>query len=185
MIGEPPGAEGGRRPPDSAAVSPRLPRRTILWLSLVGGCGSLMMFYWAGAHSIPWRYAIYPALLNSGATDAHIAVAFVTVLLVGVLHFLWETGLRCVRAWHDFAPGEKGVAAPKERLARRLDPEKRSTHAPIPGYALCTGLVAKKLDNGGGGQCQHRAEPSTGGGPQKTYFTEVFSHAFSHRKKDG
>jgi heme/copper-type cytochrome/quinol oxidase subunit 1 len=58
-----------------------------------------MMFYWAGAHSVPRRYAVYPELLKSGATDARIALAFVTLFLVGVLYFLWETGRRCVRAY--------------------------------------------------------------------------------------
>jgi cytochrome c oxidase subunit 1 len=77
----------------------KLARRMILWLFLIGGYGFLMMFFWAGAHSIPRRYAVYPALLGSGATDAHIAVAFISLFLIGVLYFLWETGRRCVRAY--------------------------------------------------------------------------------------
>ena len=77
----------------------KLARRSILWLFLIGGYGFVMMFFWAGANSIPRRYAVYPALLKSGVTDAHIAVAFATVLLIGVLYFLWETGRRCIRAY--------------------------------------------------------------------------------------
>jgi cytochrome c oxidase subunit 1 len=77
----------------------KLARRSILWLFLIGGYGFVMMFFWAGANSIPRRYAVYPALLKRGVTDAHIAVVFATVLLIGVLYFLWETGRRCVRAY--------------------------------------------------------------------------------------
>lgn len=77
----------------------KIARRVILWLLLVGGYGFVMMFYWAGAHSIPRRYADYPTLLQSGATDAHIALVFISLLLIGVLYFLWETGRRCLKAW--------------------------------------------------------------------------------------
>lgn len=74
-------------------------RRAILGLLLVGGYGFVMMFYWAGAHSIPRRYAVYPTELLSGATDARIALGFVTLVLLAALLYLWETGRRLVRAY--------------------------------------------------------------------------------------
>ena len=76
-----------------------LMRRTILWLLVVGGYGFLSMFYWAGAHSVPRRYATYPAELLQGVTYARVAVAFVTLILIAALLYLWETGKRFVKAF--------------------------------------------------------------------------------------
>jgi cytochrome c oxidase subunit I len=67
-------------------------------LLLIGGYGFLSMFYWAGAHSVPRRYAIYPLEVSQGILYARIAVGFISVLLVGILLYLWETGKRCIRA---------------------------------------------------------------------------------------
>lgn len=67
-------------------------------LLLIGGYGFLSMFYWAGAHSVPRRYAIYPAEVAQGTLYARIAVGFISVLLIGILLYLWETGKRCIKA---------------------------------------------------------------------------------------
>jgi len=67
-------------------------------LLLIGGYGFLSMFYWAGAHSVPRRYAIYPLEVSQGTLYARIAVGFITVLLLGILLYLWETGKRCLKA---------------------------------------------------------------------------------------
>jgi cytochrome c oxidase subunit I len=56
------------------------------------------MFYWAGAHSVPRRYAVYPLEVAQGTHYARIAVVFITVLLLGILLYLWETGKRCLKA---------------------------------------------------------------------------------------
>jgi len=82
-----------------------LPEKTLLSkltmiLLLLGGYGFLSMFYWAGAHSVPRRYAIYPAEVAQGTLYARIAFGFITVLLCGILLYIWETGKRCLKAFH-------------------------------------------------------------------------------------
>ena len=67
-------------------------------LLLRGGYGFLAMFYWGGANSVPRRYAIYPREVMQGTLYARVAVGFVTILLCGILLYLWETGKRCVKA---------------------------------------------------------------------------------------
>jgi cytochrome c oxidase subunit I len=67
-------------------------------LLLIGGYGFLAMFYWGGANSVPRRYAIYPHEVMQGTLYARVAVGFVTILLCGILLYLWETGKRCLKA---------------------------------------------------------------------------------------
>jgi len=67
-------------------------------LLLIGGYGFVSMFYWAGAHSVPRRYAVYPLEVAQGTLYARVAVGFITVLLAGILLYLWETGKRCLKA---------------------------------------------------------------------------------------
>jgi hypothetical protein len=55
------------------------------------------MFALGGAHSVPRRFATYPQELAQGVGYARVAVAFIGVLLAGVLLYLWDTGRRCVR----------------------------------------------------------------------------------------
>lgn len=70
-----------------------------IMLLVVGGYGFLAMFYWAGAHSVPRRFAVYPEELAQGTLFARIAVGFIVVLLAGLALYLWETGKRCVKAF--------------------------------------------------------------------------------------
>jgi hypothetical protein len=57
------------------------------------------MFYYGGAHSVPRRYAHYPQEVSQGAGQARTALIFISLLLVGVLLYLWETGRRCLRSF--------------------------------------------------------------------------------------
>jgi cytochrome c oxidase subunit I len=77
--------------------SPWRSKLTVILL-LIGGYGFLSMFYWAGAHSVPRRYAIYPVEVGQGTLYARIAVGFISVLFLGILLYLWETGRKCVKA---------------------------------------------------------------------------------------
>jgi cytochrome c oxidase subunit 1 len=67
-------------------------------LIVLGGYGFLMMFYYGGAHSVPRRYAHYPQEVSQGAGMARAALVFISLLLIGVLLYLWETGRRCWRS---------------------------------------------------------------------------------------
>jgi heme/copper-type cytochrome/quinol oxidase subunit 1 len=80
--------------PDSPGL-----RRAILTLLISGGYGFLWMFYWAGAHAVPRRYAVYPTEMDQGVTYARIAVFFATLILLATLLYLWETGKRCYKAF--------------------------------------------------------------------------------------
>jgi cytochrome c oxidase subunit I len=79
---------------------PESPGRTRLILGslTLGGYGFLLMFYLAGASAVPRRYASYPAEVIQGVTYARVSLAFIAVLLVGLLLYLWETGRRCLKA---------------------------------------------------------------------------------------
>ncbi len=80
--------------PDSPGM-----RRAILALLIPGGYGFLAMFYWAGAHGVPRRYAVYPAEVEQGVTYARISVFFVTLILLATLLYVWETGKRCYKVY--------------------------------------------------------------------------------------
>jgi cytochrome c oxidase subunit 1 len=84
----------------SLAPLPESPGRTRLMLGslVVGGYGFLLMFYLAGGDSVPRRFASYPAEVAQGVGYARAAAAFVALLLVGLLLYVWETGRRCVKA---------------------------------------------------------------------------------------
>ena len=71
----------------------------IVALMVLGGYGFLMMFYYGGAHSVPRRYAHYPQEVSQGVGMARAALVFISLLLVGVLLYLWETGRRCLRSF--------------------------------------------------------------------------------------
>ncbi len=61
---------------------------------LAGAYGFFLMFYFAGAYSVPRRYALYPAELKLGAAFAAAAAGFATLFLVGFLTYVAETGRR-------------------------------------------------------------------------------------------
>jgi cytochrome c oxidase subunit 1 len=76
----------------------RILTRTIVMTVGVGGYGFLLMFYLAGVAGVPRRYAAYPDEVARGIAYAKASLVFITVLLLGALVYIWETGRRCVRA---------------------------------------------------------------------------------------
>ncbi|HJT35040.1 MAG TPA: cbb3-type cytochrome c oxidase subunit I [Pirellulales bacterium] len=76
-------------------------RRSRLCTGLIclGGYGFVLMFYLGGAMSIPRRYAQYHELISNGALLAGTALVFITLLFVGLLIYIWETGRRCAVAF--------------------------------------------------------------------------------------
>ncbi len=74
-------------------------QRGVALLLMIGAYGFLMMFYTAGAHSVPRRFASYPPELAHGATYALIGMGFAAIYLAGFLLFLGEAGPRWARAW--------------------------------------------------------------------------------------
>ena len=77
--------------------SPVLRRGAILGM-VVGAYGLFAMFYAAGAHSVPRRFAIYPPELAFGSGFAHWGMVFGLLFLVGFLLYLVETGRTVWRA---------------------------------------------------------------------------------------
>jgi len=75
----------------------RTSRWGIMALMFFGGYGFLLMFYLAGAFSVPRRYAVYPAEVAYGASYAAAAAAFATVFLLGFLLYLRQIWKR----WAD------------------------------------------------------------------------------------
>lgn len=75
-------------------------RRSRLCTGLIcaGGYGFVLMFYLGGAMSIPRRYAQYHELISAGTLLAGTALVFITLLFVGLLIYIWETGRRCAVA---------------------------------------------------------------------------------------
>jgi cytochrome c oxidase subunit I len=72
--------------------------RVIVTTVGIGGYGFLLMFYLAGVAGIPRRYAAYPDEVARGILYAKISLAFITMLLLGALLYIWETGRRCAKA---------------------------------------------------------------------------------------
>ncbi len=69
-------------------------RWLIMSLMFVGGYGFLLMFYLAGAFSVPRRYAVYPDAVAYGAAYAGAAAAFAALFLLGFLLYLLQTWKR-------------------------------------------------------------------------------------------
>jgi cytochrome c oxidase subunit 1 len=82
------------RVPESGAIT-----RAIVGTVGVGGYGFLLMFYLAGVAGVPRRYSIYPAEVAVGTMYAKISLIFITVLLMGAVIYIWETGKRCLKAF--------------------------------------------------------------------------------------
>jgi heme/copper-type cytochrome/quinol oxidase subunit 1 len=57
------------------------------------------MFYLAGVAGVPRRYATYPAEVSAGPMYAKISLIFITLLLLGALIYIWETGRRCLKSF--------------------------------------------------------------------------------------
>ncbi len=73
---------------EAAASETRASRWLIMSLMLGGGYGFLLMFYLAGAFSVPRRYALYPAEVSYGSAYAAAGAGFAALFLVGLLLFL-------------------------------------------------------------------------------------------------
>ncbi|MCC7463344.1 MAG: cbb3-type cytochrome c oxidase subunit I [Gammaproteobacteria bacterium] len=82
------------------AEAPERPgaQRLAVLLMLIGAYGFFAMFYFAGAYSVPRRYATYPVELAFGATYAAGGAAFASAFLLGFIVYLAETGKRWLRA---------------------------------------------------------------------------------------
>jgi cytochrome c oxidase subunit 1 len=80
--------------PESGALT-----RAIIGTVGVGGYGFVLMFYLAGVAGVPRRYSIYPGEVSVGTLYAKISLIFITILLVGALIYIWETGKRCLKAF--------------------------------------------------------------------------------------
>jgi cytochrome c oxidase subunit I len=85
---------------DKLSGLPENLRRSRLCTGMIvaGGYGFVLMFYLGGAMSIPRRYAQYHELISTGTLLAGTALVFITLLLVGLLIYIWETGRRCAVA---------------------------------------------------------------------------------------
>ncbi len=73
-------------------------QKAAIALMVIGAYGFFAMFYFAGAWSVPRRYAVYPAELAFGATYAAGGAAFAATFLLGFILYLAETGKRWLRA---------------------------------------------------------------------------------------
>lgn len=79
------------------------PVRTSRWhigLLLVGGFGFLLMFYLAGAHSVPRRFNQYPEHLSFGTDLALYAAVFATIYLIAMLLINYNIVKRCLRIFY-------------------------------------------------------------------------------------
>lgn len=85
---------------DKLSGLPENVRRSRLCIGLicVGGYGFVLMFYLGGSFSIPRRYAQYHELISTGTLLAGTALIFISILFVGLLIYIWETGRRCAVA---------------------------------------------------------------------------------------
>lgn len=72
-------------------------------LLTIGGFGFVLMFYIAGADSIPRRYAKYPLDLTDGPIYATIAAIFATIYLIAMLLILGEILKKCTKVFSKSA----------------------------------------------------------------------------------
>lgn len=68
-------------------------------LLLIGGFGFVLMFYLAGADSVPRRFSNYPAEFKSAPLMATLGAAFATVYLIAILLIFVEIVRKCVKAF--------------------------------------------------------------------------------------
>ena len=67
-----------------------------VWLYGIGGAGFILMFFVAGANSVPRRYAVH---LAQWQLYARVAVPFVIVLALGLAWLSWDLATRFRAAW--------------------------------------------------------------------------------------
>ncbi|HEY7119436.1 MAG TPA: cbb3-type cytochrome c oxidase subunit I [Tepidisphaeraceae bacterium] len=68
------------------------------WLYGIGGVGFILMFFFAGAHSVPRRYAIH---LGAWHIYAEIAVPFVSLIAISLLWLIADMARGLGRAWRE------------------------------------------------------------------------------------
>jgi len=76
-------------------------------LLLIGGFGFVLMFYIAGAYSIPRRYSVYPDELALGRNLASYGGWFATIYVIAILLFLGEIVNKCLKV---FSPRSSAAA---------------------------------------------------------------------------
>jgi cytochrome c oxidase subunit I len=100
--------------------------RPVRWLTLaltlVGGYGFLLMFYLAGAYSVPRRYAVYPPEVSYGAGYAGAAAVFAAVFLLGLLLYLFQT-------WKRWTSTRAERHLPREAAAIEAQVQSRASQA--------------------------------------------------------
>jgi len=67
-----------------------------VWLYGIGGAGFIIMFFVAGANSVPRRYAVH---LVQWQMYARVAIPFVVVLALGLAWLSWDLATRFMAAW--------------------------------------------------------------------------------------
>ena len=70
------------------------------WLYGLGGVGFVLMFFFAGADSVPRRYAAY---LSSWHIYAEIAIPFVTLIAISMLWLIADMARGLGRAWRQLS----------------------------------------------------------------------------------
>ena len=73
------------------------------WLYGVGGVGFVLMFFFAGADSVPRRYAVY---LSGWKIYAEIAVPFVVLIGISLLWLMADMSRGIGRAWQAISSAE-------------------------------------------------------------------------------
>lgn len=73
--------------------------KLVIPLLMIGGFGFVLMFYWAGAYSVPRRFAMYPSEFSSGTALASAAAWFACIYLVGVLLVLFDVLKKCAKVF--------------------------------------------------------------------------------------
>lgn len=70
-----------------------------LALLMIGGFGFVLMFYCAGAHSIPRRFAVYPDEFTSAKILASAGAWFAIVYLIAILMIFFELIKKCLKVF--------------------------------------------------------------------------------------
>ncbi|MBS1485975.1 MAG: cbb3-type cytochrome c oxidase subunit I [Bacteroidetes bacterium] len=68
-------------------------------LLLIGGFGFVLMFYFAGAYSVPRRYSVYPQEFTSAALLASAGAWFACIYLVVILWMFFDIVKKCFKVF--------------------------------------------------------------------------------------